>query len=164
MAIAQSEFWDTNYYRHPPLSEPMVQEAERTLGVRLPGELIALLRIQNGGYTKGFAHAMEVRTTWAEDHVPLQDLFGIVTDKSIQSPLNLLATPHMMQEWGLPPKQVLLSGDGHWWITLDYRAGDAPKVAWIDVECGEDVEIAPSFQAFLDGLVPLSAYDVEDGA
>jgi hypothetical protein len=164
MAIAHPEFWGTNYYRHPPLSAAMVQETERALGVRLPSELIALLRIQNGGYTKGFAHPMEVRTTWAEDHVPLQDLFGIVTDESIQSPLNLLATPHTVEEWGLPPKQVLLSGDGHWWITLDYRAGDAPKIVWIDVECGEDVEIAPSFQAFLDGLVPQSVYAGENEA
>jgi hypothetical protein len=56
------------------------------------------------------------------------------------------------------PKQVLLSGDGHYWITLDYRNGPHPSIAWIDVECGEDVQIAESFPAFLLGLVPTSPY------
>jgi hypothetical protein len=86
MPIAPSDFWAANYYAHPPLTEDMVKQAEHTLGVRLPSELIDLLKVQNGGYTKGFAHPMRVRTTWAEDHVPLQDLFGIVTNGSIQPP------------------------------------------------------------------------------
>lgn len=49
---------------------------------------------------------------------------------------------------GLPPKQVLLSGDGHYWITLGYRRGEVPSVAWIDVEFGEDIQVAPTFAEF----------------
>lgn len=120
MAIDPNQFWDSNYYNHPSLSDAMVVEAERRLGVTLPPDFIALLRIQNGGYTKGFAYPMKKKTTWAEDHVPLHDLAGIVTGPEHQTPLNILQTEYMTQEWGLPPKQVLLSGDGHWWITLDY--------------------------------------------
>jgi hypothetical protein len=66
-------FWGLNYYQHPALTDEMVTIAESTLGVRLPRELISLLRIQNGGYTTGLAHPMTQRTTWAEDHVPLDD-------------------------------------------------------------------------------------------
>jgi hypothetical protein len=93
----------------------MVAFAEREFGVKLPGEYIALLQLQNGGY--------------------------------------------MTEEWGLPPRQVLLSGDGHWWITLDYRRSDVPTVAWIDVECGQDLQIAPSFAAFLAGLRPAADFE-----
>lgn len=162
MAIPVDQFWGTNYYAHPPLTDEMLRRAEELLQVRLPSELVALLRIQNGGYTNGFAHPMSVRTAWAEDHVPLDDLFGIVTDESVQTAQNMLSTAYMTEEWELPPKQVLLSGDGHWWVTLDYRRSTEPSVAWIDVECGEEVQIAPSFGEFLNGLVPATKYDQKD--
>ena len=91
----------------------------------------------------------------------LEDLAGIIIDPDHPSPMNLVRTPEMTAEWGLPPKQVLLSGDGHYWITLDYRNGGEPSVAWIDVECGEDMQVAPSFSAFLSGLVPSGQYQSE---
>jgi hypothetical protein len=158
MPINHHDFWGTNFYNHPMLTDEMIAQAEATLGCQLPGELIELLRIQNGGYTKGFAHPMCQPTTWAVDHVPLPDLAGIVTDSNHRTAQNLLHSEYMTKEWGLPPKQVLLSGDGHYWITLDYRKGAVPSVAWIDVECNEDIQIAPSFAAFLTGLVPISTY------
>lgn len=152
MAIAADKFWRSNYYNHPPLTDEMVVVAEWELKVKLPPEYIALLRLQNGGYTHGFGFPMTQRTTWAEDHVPLNALAGIVTDRSIRTAQNILDTPYLTEEWGLSSRQVLLNGDGHWWITLDYRHGAVPSVAWIDVECDEDVQVAPSFAKFLEGL------------
>ena len=153
MGIDKQEFWDSNYYNHPPLSDEMVASAENELGVKLPETLIELLRIQNGGYTKGFAFPMTQKTTWAENHVPLSDLFGIVFDKNIRTAQNIMDTDYMTKEWGLPEKQVLLTGDGHWWITLDYRDNEIPSVKWIDVECNEEVMIADNFDQFINGLV-----------
>jgi len=157
--MRSNDFWGNNHYAHPPLTDEMLAEAESRLGVKLPSELVELLRAQNGGYTKGFAHPMSQVTTWAEDHVPLDTLAGIVTDPNHTTALNLLSTKEMTQEWGLPPNQVLLSGDGHYWLTLDYRKGTQPTVAWIDVECDEDVQVAGSFGAFLAGLVSAAMYD-----
>lgn len=161
MAIAADKFWRSNFYKHPPLTDEVVAVAERELGVKLPAEYVALLRIQNGGYTYGFGFPMSEPTTWAEDHVLLRDLAGIVTDPKIRTAQNILKTTYMTEEWGLPQRQALLTGDGHWWITLDYRNGDVPSVAWIDVECGQDIQIAPSFAAFLEGLRPMSEFDHE---
>ena len=155
--VSTNDFWATNFYEHPPLTQEAVDDAQRVLGVVLSPKLIRLLEIQNGGYTQGFAHPMSQPTTWSSDHVPLGDLSGIV-GSTHPSPMNLVRTPEMTREWGLPPNQVLLSGDGHYWITLDYRAGSEPSVAWIDVECGEDIQIAPSFDAFLQGLVPAAEF------
>ena len=161
MAIPIGKFWRSNYYEHPPLTDEMVSTAEEQLGVKLPAEYLALLRLQNGGYTHGFGFPMTQPTTWAKDHVPLNDVAGIVTDPSIRTAQNILDTGYMTEEWGVPPRQVLLSGDGHWWITLDYRRGDTPSIAWIDVECSEDIQVAPTFAAFLDGLRPSSDFDTE---
>ncbi len=159
MAIQSDQFWGSNSYKHPPITDEMIEIAERQLEVKLPAEYIALLRIQNGGYTKGFGFPMRQRTSWSDDHVPLGDLAGIVTDPELRTTFNILETAYMTQEWGLPPRQVLLSGEGHWWITLDYRNGDVPSVAWLNVERDEDIQIAPSFAAFFDGLLPDSTFE-----
>lgn len=158
MNIRKNDFWDSNYYNHPDLTDEMVRIAEKEFGVNLPPLLIELLRIQNGGYTKGFAYPMNQKTTWAEDHVSLSELFGIVTEKSLKTAQNILDTHYMTKEWGLPEKQVLLCGEGHWWLTLDYRIGRSPCVRWIDVDCEEEIEVASSFEAFINGLVPDSMY------
>jgi hypothetical protein len=153
MAINTNEFWDSNYYNNPPLTDKMIIQAENELGVKLPDTFLDLLKVQNGGYTKGFAFPMTIKTTWAANHVPLTELFGIVLDKELDSAHNLMQSDYMTREWGLPEKQVLLAGDGHWWITLDYRHGNTPSIRWIDRECGEDIHIANSFDDFYNGLV-----------
>ncbi len=164
MAIALDQFWRSNRYEHPPLTDEMVAEAERQLGVKLPTEYLTLLRVQNGGDTNGFGFPMIRPTAWAEDHVPLHDLFGIVTDPDHRTAQNILDTAYMTEEWGLPPRQVLLTGDGHWWITLDYRAGDEATVAWLYVDLDQDFQVAPSFAAFIDGLLPDSAFASDEDA
>lgn len=153
MTINKADFWDKNYNNHPTLTDDMITTAEAMLNVKLPTLLIDLLKIQNGGYTKGFAYPMTVKTTWAENHVPLSELFGIVTDPTINTGQNILDTAYMTEEWGLPDKQVLLNGDGHWWITLDYRRSETPSVRWVDVECDQDIHIADTFDDFISGLV-----------
>nr|MBK9652902.1 SMI1/KNR4 family protein [Bacteroidota bacterium] len=153
MGIDKQNFWDENYYKHPPLTAPMLAMAEQSLNVKLPPLYIELLYIQNGGYTKDYLFPMNVKTSWSENHVPLRELFGIVTDKNISSAQNILDTPYLVSEWELPEKQILINGGGSWWITLDYRAGDIPTVRWIDVDYNEDIHIANSFEEFIDGLV-----------
>ena len=137
----------------------MPGHAEGALGVRLPTELIELLRMQNGGYTEGFALPMSRATSWASDHIPLEALNWIVLDPNFETALNLMDTAYMTAEWDLPPRQVILAGAGHYWITLDYRTGPAPSVAWIDIDSGEDFLVADSFAAFLSNLVPASVYE-----
>jgi hypothetical protein len=133
MAVRDESFWGDNSYKHPPLTEELLALAEETLGVTLPLEYVELLRIQNGGFTAGFAFPTSVKTTWADDHVPLDELCGIVAGDDTDSAQNLMDNAYMCEEWHLPPRQVLIAGDGHWWISLDYRRGPTPSVAWIDV-------------------------------
>ena len=48
---------------------------------------------------------------------------------------------------------MLLSGDGHYWVALDYREGRAePAVVWFDNEVDEDIQLAPDFLTFVEGL------------
>ncbi|WP_051397770.1 SMI1/KNR4 family protein [Runella limosa] len=110
MAIDKNEFWGDNYYNNSSLTENMVLVAEKMFQVKLPPLFIELLKIQNEGYTKGFAFPMNTTATWADNHVPLSELFGIVTDKATESAHNILETQYVIEEWGLPEKQVLING------------------------------------------------------
>jgi hypothetical protein len=154
MAIDLTTFWDETAQVPPSLTTEFIQHAEQQLGVSLPPELLALLKQQNGGYTRGFVYPMTQPTSWADNHVPFDELFSLLpSDTGFMS---ILDSGYLTQEWGIPEKQVLLSGDGHWFITLDYRHGSEPQVAWIDTEMNEDVPVANSFSAFLTGLIDRS--------
>lgn len=145
-------FWGVDYDHNSPLTDEALHHAEQFLRVRFPSELVTLWRIQNGGYTQGFVYPTRQRTTWAEDHVPLDELFGIGASATPSGIHNVLNSKYMIAEWGLPSNQVLLAGEGHWWITLDYRRSSDPCVRWLDVDVGQDIELAPTFSLFCMGL------------
>ena len=158
------EFWGTDRDKNPAVSPAMVQHVEATLGVALPAEYLALLKIQNGGYTRGFVFPTSQRTSWAEDHVALDELNGIGPYEALPKGLhNIYNSTYMTAEWDLPQSQVLLAGDGHWWISLDYRSRSSPSVRWLAVDSGEDLELAPSFADFLADLRPAAAVDENTG-
>ena len=159
MAIDPSTFWASDLDHNSPMSAESLKEAERLLNVKFPEELVALWRVQTGGSPQGLVFPTGQKTTWAEDHVPLPELFGIGSTQSPSGSHNIFNSQYMAHEWDLPPKQILLAGEGDWWITLDYRKSETPCVRWLDVDSGEDIELAPSFNQFLAGLLPASAVD-----
>jgi SMI1-KNR4 cell-wall len=153
------EFWDTrsDYLVQEPLTDEALRSVEERFGVRLPEAYVALLRIQNGGVVSDQCNAFPTteRTGCAPDHVGLHELRGIGRPlESIQDAASSLED----EEWGHDANAVLLTGDGHWWIALDYRAGDEPSVLWLDCELGEEVQLASDFKAFVEGLVPAERF------
>ncbi|SEP95578.1 SMI1/KNR4 family protein [Lentzea albida] len=152
-------FWtDGTYGVQAPLTDEAVREAEALLGVRLPEALLDLLRVQNGGTVADEWSAFPTTepTSWAPDHVPFDSLMGIGT---AEGTLSLLDTPYLVEEWGLPSPVVLLTGDGHTWIALDYREPGEPSVVWLDAEDESELQLAPDLGTFLTGLVPGNSFD-----
>ena len=160
------EFWGSNHYGNPPLTDRMIAEAERRLGVRLPRRYVALLRVQNGGYTREpFACPLVEGADRLEDCVTLDELNGIVVGATSEAGgvHDILKSAYMIREWGLPERQVLLAGDGHTWLSLDYRDcepdDDAPFVVWFDTEMEREKFVAESFDAFFNALRPASEFE-----
>jgi hypothetical protein len=145
-------FWGGGTYDvQPPLTDEVVQEAQDLLGVTLPATLLDLLRVQNGGIVACGRRRFPTSapTSWADDHVPLTDLVGIGHTPGVGS---LLETPDLIEEWGLPDDVVPVSGDGHYWIVLDYRRSAEPTVTWLDTDLHTELALAPDFRSFVEGL------------
>jgi SMI1/KNR4 family protein SUKH-1 len=159
--IVAASFWDPNDPRQalPPFDEAGRANAEAILGVDLAAALLHLLRIKNGGRVAAQWRAHPAaRNHWAIDHVPFREILGLGPTGSGAPRLTMLDTPYLVAEWDLPTPVVLLSGDGHWWVALDYRVSGPqgePSVAWIDNEMGEELTLAPNFRTFVEGLMPV---------
>ncbi|MFF5708956.1 SMI1/KNR4 family protein [Streptomyces sp. NPDC012756] len=143
------------------LTDAAVRDAEQRLGVRLPEALLALLRVRDGGVVADAwdAYPTDVPTSWSDDHVPFDVLMGIGEN---DDRLSMLDSAYLIEEWGLPSPLVLLSGDGHTWIALDYRtcgADGEPSVTWFDVEDESEVPLAGDFRTFVEGLTASTAFD-----
>ena len=154
---------------NPPLEDATLVEVERRLGVKLPAAYVAILRdLHNGGYVPSML--IRVDAPVSEDlahelldngYATLGSLAGVTLTEDGHS---ILRSPKMIEEWGLPSGLVLIDGDGHSWIALDYREpGAEPRVVGIDSDSGGSIELAPTFGAFLERLVLFEEVFDEDG-
>lgn len=149
----------------PRLTDEMVTRAQSVLGLLLPSDYLAVMRRCNGGYLTDTAVPTSRPTSWAADHVSVSSIFGVpaVGDEgSHGTGSGILCTAYMTREWGLPRRLVLLDGDGHTWTALDYRLGAGePSVVWLDVEAGDELLIASSFDELLNSLRPDAEFDAD---
>ncbi|MCY7859642.1 SMI1/KNR4 family protein [Bacillus haynesii] len=143
-------FWtyeDEDPYTLKSISERDIQKAEKKLGVKLPEEYKALILEQNGGYINFNAFPSERPTSWAKDHVQVDYLLGLGKKEGI------LESKAFIKEWELPDNLILIHGDGHTWIALDYREmKENPPVHYFDSEFEENFRLADSFGEFLSKL------------
>ena len=137
---------EDDYLKLAPINDELIKKAEEVLNVKLPESYINLLKEQNGGTLRLDAHPTSEPNSWADDHVNVSGLYGISFDENESSILENL---------------VLLSGDGHTWIALDYRnVAENPPVIFIDNEVEQIIELAPNFESFLQNLTTYE-YDEE---
>ncbi|MFE6064731.1 SMI1/KNR4 family protein [Streptomyces sp. NPDC056431] len=160
----RATFWGEGLYGVlPSLTDGVVQDAERQLGVRLPVSLLQLLWVQNGGPVAAAwdAFPMDVPTSWSESHVPFDVMMGIGRHNGLPS---MLDSGYLSEEWGLPSPLVLFSGDGHCWIALDYRVcGERgePSVTWFDTDSDTELPLATGFRTFVERLTAAASFDLD---
>ncbi|MFF2088423.1 SMI1/KNR4 family protein [Nocardia sp. NPDC058176] len=154
-------FWEPGEDAPEPATDTLISSAEQTLGMRLPTLMCRLLREQNGGRVSDQWNAFRLPDpAWDEDWASLSELMGIDPDTE----LSILETPYLTQEWDLPAQLVLLDGDGHRWLALDYRdcgPQGEPSVAYFETDTGTSQPVAPDFGRFLESLCPESTFNDE---
>ena len=168
------DFWEEpgdcarkNYIEPPPTAE-VIRQVEKELGYKLPESYIALMRVQNGGFSKRTACPTDVPTSWAEDHVAIEGFLSIGREK-MYSLCGTLGSRFMIEEWGYPDIGIAICdcpSAGHDMVFLDYREcgpHGEPGVVHIDQE--DDYLITPladTFEEFVRGLVDEEDYDDEE--
>ncbi|MDA2447975.1 SMI1/KNR4 family protein [Bacillus cereus] len=155
----KSTIWaDDDYLKLAPINDELIKKAEEVLNVKLPESYINLLKEQNGGTLRLDVHPTSKPNSWADDHVNVSGLYSISFDENESS---ILESHYLIREWEMPENIILLSGDGHTWIALDYRnVAENPPVIFIDNEFEEIIELAPNFESFLQNLTTYE-YDEE---
>ncbi|MEV6429134.1 SMI1/KNR4 family protein [Nocardia sp. NPDC051463] len=159
-----TSFWrDAIDDDHVALTDAAIADAEEKLGVRLPAALLRLLRVRNGGHVADRWDAFPVEgSSWSEHYACFDYLEGILDENDSST---ILDTPYLVQEWDLPAPVVLLHGDGHWWVALDYRAcgpTGEPSVVEIDSDGPGVVFLAPDFDSFVEGLTASEQFLTDD--
>ncbi len=127
-----------------PMTESMLIQAERTLGVKLPTSYVEFLKVINGGFLWGDCFH------FGDIELAFSCLHGIGYEQGIDAELG---SGYMIEEWGYPSPAVWIGGDGHTAVMLDYRVppqnGEVP-VIWVDTEDdGQSIQIAASFGEFI---------------
>ncbi|KDE32981.1 MULTISPECIES: SMI1/KNR4 family protein [Bacillus] len=154
-------FWEIDeegYYTLKKINEAEIAKAEKKLGVTLPDTYKKLILEQNGGNTIHNAFPTTHSNSWAEDHIQFNHLLGIAEDEGIMD------SAYLIKEWELPEGLVLIFGDGHTWVTMDYRkTKENPAIHYYDVEMEEDFKLADSFDEFIEGLYTVE-YSVDEEA
>ncbi|CAI6275144.1 SMI1/KNR4 family protein [Bacillus subtilis] len=144
------EFWENSEYdpfRLKDISEDEIKKVEKKLNLTLPEQYKKLIIQQNGGLINFNAFPTDQETSWADDHIEVDHIRGIGKD------LGILESEYLIKEWGLPQRLLLIQGDGHNWVALDYRlTNENPPVHYFDLELNNDFKIADSFDEFLSKL------------
>ena len=144
------QFWEIDeegYYTLKQITAEEVAKAEDKLGVTLPDTYKKLILKQNGGYIVHNAFPTTHSNSWAKDHIQFNHLLGIAEDEGIMD------SAYLIKEWELPEGLVLINGNGHTWVAMDYRkTKENPAIHYFDVEMEEDFKLADSFDEFIQGL------------
>ncbi|MGJ5835040.1 SMI1/KNR4 family protein [Bacillus sp. G402] len=152
-------FWEIDeegYYTLKKINEAEIAKAEKKLGVTLPDTYKKLILEQNGGNTIHNAFPTTHSNSWAEDHIQFNHLLGIAAGEGIMD------SAYLIKEWELPEGLVLINGDGHTWVAMDYRKTKVnPTIHYFDVEMEEDFKLADSFDEFIEGLYTVE-YSVDE--
>jgi len=138
---------DSDYYNLGELLDEDIQFAEEHFQVKLPKAYVDLLKLQNGGSLIFNALPIAFNRWDNDDYIETDHLFGIKKGEGI------LQTDYFVKEWGINRKNIILiCGDGHSWIALDYNSREEPSVIYIETDEERITEIYPTFQAMLESL------------
>jgi len=156
--------WAQNY-TSKPFDDALLTSIEEELGYRLPNAFVQLMRDRNGGVPVNQSFPTAQATSWAEDHIAIDGIYGIGRDKGYAL-CGGMGSAFMIEEWGYPPLGVYFGScpsAGHDMVALDYRAcgpRGEPQVVHVDQSREYAITVlAPNLQAFVDGLVHESVFE-----
>lgn len=155
-------FWRHIHHQTIPLTDEIIQQVETILGIKLPESYLEIMRTQNGGTMRYDVFPLPDGEKWL-----WIDALEPILPEPPENWDGITASSSLIEEWQMPSGLVLLAGDGHVWLALDYRQVNAdgePGVVYIDNEVTKDEEreirLTETFAEFLDRMVDGNSCDV----
>lgn len=138
---------DESSYTLSRLTNEDINLAEKHFNVKLPKAYINLLKQKNGGELHYNALPISLDRWENDNHIIIDHLLGIKENNGI------METDYYVKEWEIKRRNIiLLSGDGHEWLALDYDKTEEPKVIFIQTDNERIIEIYSSFDKMLENL------------
>ncbi|MFE4712296.1 SMI1/KNR4 family protein [Paenibacillus sp. NPDC056722] len=172
-SLILSDFWDDSdyalkeYVSEPPTDE-LIASVEEELGYKLPAAYIEMMKQHNGGIPRNACFPTEVTESWGAEYISISGILGIGREKSY-SLGGEFGSRFMIEDWGYPEIGVVFCdcpSAGHDVVMLDYRKcgkDGEPEVIHVDQEGDYAITyLAPSFEAFIRGLVNDDVYDTSE--
>ncbi|KAJ6250142.1 hypothetical protein M0813_16404 [Anaeramoeba flamelloides] len=153
-----SESSSTEETSQEEVTEELIQKVEKELGYKLPKSYIELMKIKNGGSVQKGAHATSTGTSWADNHIAIESIFGIGFEES-DSLCGSMGSQFWIEEWRYPAIGIYICdcpSGGHDMVCLDYSKcgkNGEPEVVHIDQEYNyKKTFVAANFEEFVKGL------------
>lgn len=148
-----------NFRAYTP--EERIAEFEAQNGLKLPAGFAGYAGLSGPWVVKlPPADSRKAKYYFGEGLYEIERIAGLDPDTF----LSIFDSPSLSAEWGLPKKLLLLEGDGHTWIALDYRySTSAPTVIAIETDECTWLPVADSFQDFVMALLPYESVYGADG-
>jgi hypothetical protein len=163
-------FWNntplslTEYVSEYP-TDKLIKSIEEELDYKLPSFYLEMMKIQNGGTPLEYCFATVKPTSWAEDHIAIEGIYGIGRKKKY-SLCGSRGSKFIVDEWGYPDIGIYICdcpSAGHDMIALDYRGKGRkgePGVVHVDQKLGNKITfLAKDFEGFINGLSGLEVFD-----
>ncbi len=158
-------FWDLPcLYEGPPLTDAMVERAQRALGYRLPAKYIGVLRVQNGGYLVRSCYPSTQLTLFGGYYFSCPLLMGLGAENGIDSlHEGMTRNQRLIRSWAYPTSCVVFCHYGHGGFLFDYRdcgPNGEPGILYANAEGAitQIYSVAPSFADFFANLKPARFY------
>lgn len=140
---------ENDVWKLDPVTLQDIEKVEELLSIQLPETYKKIILEQNGGTLALNAYPSPKNTDWGS-FVKVEAIRGIGEENGI------LESDYFINEWNLPKDLILLDGDGHSWIGLDYRQKkENPPIVYMDTERDQLFELASNFDVFLNGLTSI---------
>ena len=154
--------WETreikNYREYT--EQESIDDFEKEYGVKLPNRYLELLNKSDCLVAKvPSTDIQSLKFYFGEGFYTLGEISGL----NKYEYRSLFDSSYLSETWGLPDNLVLLDGDGHTWLSLDYRESAVdPKVILIESDECNSLVIADNFEEFISRLIPYEkVYDRE---
>lgn len=145
-----------------PISDIDIRVAEEKLGIRLPLSYKELLKEHNGGILQ-YPHIFLEESD--KERFTIPELYGIDFEGA-ENGVGILASKYWINKVGLPENILILWGDYHSWIALNYQGKtENPTVYYFyedylsENEKWKQIKIANDFDEFLKKLSSGSMID-----